>query len=1267
MAVQLPVHPQQRSQLRLPMVAPAGTVRTAAPTQVARMQPSTGTPTTAAAAMAAITVPKQAASGSPVSRYVFDVSTGRTVLQVGQPAVRTPIGVPQRTTSTPVAPPSNPTSPMMFRGEGQLLQFGALDTDPETSWMNNIVVLLWPHICEFMSHTIRKTVYNLSAKMEEPVPQSFESELMVFEKKMAANPLGFPPTVSWINEVLTETWAFMRPILQQAITDIVVPKVRKNLPSALSGVTIAPCDIGVAAPQLTHMKTERRQRETTDGREDYIQLIIGFVWEGACDFSFNAPLGLSVGIKDFKISAELYIALLELTAQPPFIGGVSVWMTDPPEFDLDWTGALDVLDSEIIDSVLMKMVGDHIRKIICLPNRISFMMDPLADVLRVKAKPPAGLLSITIEDADGIRNDDFHFSTLWTGKRTSDPFVRVLLGAQEWQTSTISRASRHASWNESYHFLVNEPLDQSLHITIFDDDGLSGDDPLARLQEPISVLDLLNLAGFKDEDRSALFKSSKHRHTLKLKVVWAFKAGCASLDASPSNSPARVSRSSPSSPQEGSSATHGSSPSKQPKEEHHEEEHHEEGHHGFMDRLKDFGHTVNDKAKHAADEAKSGAKHVRDEAKHLIEDPKDELNHLVQEAKDEAQHLGHEITEKAHTMAKVAVVKGTRLVKEVAHKAQHLAFSIGEKIAYAEEKPVESHLTLSVQWQPFDLNEGVAKSLVPRTDRPTALLMVSVLGCRNLPHPAVEGADAGAKYWVKVRCLPAWVQPRGEKVGRLEEEERLSAQVKKTVPKPKQGDVQESSADTEAQMQDKILKLFRANVTIDLIAEVCGLSPQQVSLFVDRARSVLTYTSIDLDFEEGFPFLVGDPSKVKVVFEVYRTMPNAREEMLGMLTHNVAEVLGCKRLTQQVFGRPLVAAEGGQPSRMSISVQIQLRTIYSGATPLKCVDGASAELGMNLAADMPQKQRVVYKDKLGRERVQVDGVWEDDGDVGGKSSSSGGALAKRGAVGRLLGSAGAAASTALHKVGELLHKACVPKAEPLAVAAGAISGRTTAASSSSAPAGQPRLQAPLVSQVHVVRPRTSTGASAVSPDGMASGHGLAPGHHLGVPTLSASTATVVFPATSGNAASTTMGSQSGYATSLLHATSPGGAGLSPLSVLSPMPVVHVVHSPGGGHASATSPGSFRVPTVPHSRGPSSIASSAGAYARRIVQVPQASVVHNGQPLPIRQVQVRSPRVGGSREPLQLPAYTVGMDPRRLQTIQSVPLPVSRASSVASRG
>ena len=60
----------------------------------------------------------------------------------------------------------------------------------------------------------------------------------------------------------------------------------------------------------------------------------------------------------------------------PFFAGVTVFFVDPPELDMDFTGAADFVDLPVLRQVVRSTILDAVRGLAVLPARIAVDLNP---------------------------------------------------------------------------------------------------------------------------------------------------------------------------------------------------------------------------------------------------------------------------------------------------------------------------------------------------------------------------------------------------------------------------------------------------------------------------------------------------------------------------------------------------------------------------------------------------------------------------------------------------------------------------------------------------------------------------------------------------------------------------------------------------------------------------------------------------------------------------------------------------------------------------
>merc|ERR1712194_711187 len=119
-----------------------------------------------------------------------------------------------------------------------------------------------------------------------------------------------------------------------------------------------------------------------------------------------------------------------------------------------------------------------------LPARLAFDLDPndSVDQVDLTYPEPIGVLRLLVKSGRDLRGDDFVF----TGGKTSDPYVIVALGQQTWRSKTVNKSTSPVwAHGNITDFLVFD-REQEMKVTVFDEDLLSADDLLGAASDLIA-------------------------------------------------------------------------------------------------------------------------------------------------------------------------------------------------------------------------------------------------------------------------------------------------------------------------------------------------------------------------------------------------------------------------------------------------------------------------------------------------------------------------------------------------------------------------------------------------------------------------------------------------------------------------------------------------------------------------------------------------------------------------------------------------------------
>jgi hypothetical protein len=369
-------------------------------------------------------------------------------------------------------------------------------------WYDKIICAIWPHGCNFVGDMIKKKASDVFLeKFHQPLSPALSEGVDNMVNNLKTNPLRVPITSTWLQSVLEEFWLVFKPAVNKVLPDVVWPFIQSKLPGIIARqFRLDPCTLGATTPQIKSMTADVVERQTgaRDGGEmltkQSLYLLIDLEYKSDLDIEVKGPLHLHLGVKSIYFKAKLHVCLMDLVDHIPFFTGIRAYFYDPFHLYFDWVGALDFLDCDTLEKEIHEKINNAAGQVLFFPNMISKVIDKHAEAdiaMDVISPRPVGILRIRVIRGAGLRCDDFNFSTLWNGKRSSDAFVQLRIGGDVYETSVQTatqdgiRGGR-AEWDEEdYYFLIYDVVYQTLDVDMIDKDKV-GDDPLAR--HPLAFL-----------------------------------------------------------------------------------------------------------------------------------------------------------------------------------------------------------------------------------------------------------------------------------------------------------------------------------------------------------------------------------------------------------------------------------------------------------------------------------------------------------------------------------------------------------------------------------------------------------------------------------------------------------------------------------------------------------------------------------------------------------------------------------------------------------
>lgn len=319
-----------------------------------------------------------------------------------------------------------------------------------------------------------------------------KKKALTLERKRTERRDSGGESLDWMNVIMKQLWPHIAKYVEDMIKGY-EHMIQGYLPVGGSQIKFTTCTLGKEHLNFGPVKT-RLVDSNFDGKtleNNGVELEIDVSYNSDVDIVLSSPIA-SIGIADIRINGTLSVIFRPLIPKSPFIGGMEVLFTNPPEIELDFKGLGNVADMPGIYTAVRTAIHDAIGGIMVSPNRKAFAIsgDPAVDLAYLRNPQPEGVLRITIFKAENLEGNDIGYNPF--APRTSDPYVEVKIGSSKWRTPTIDK-NCNPVWKENNinDFFYFSP-EQLVHIDVFDEDKLSDDDSLGMIKR-YSVQQLLDM------------------------------------------------------------------------------------------------------------------------------------------------------------------------------------------------------------------------------------------------------------------------------------------------------------------------------------------------------------------------------------------------------------------------------------------------------------------------------------------------------------------------------------------------------------------------------------------------------------------------------------------------------------------------------------------------------------------------------------------------------------------------------------------------------
>lgn len=144
---------------------------------------------------------------------------------------------------------------------------------------------------------------------------------------------------------------------------------------------------------------------------------------------------------------------------------MSIYVVDSPTISFRLAGAASILDRVNLYPIIDSIIDNAVADLCLLPKRIAIPIDPLTPIARILRPRPRGVLTLRVLRAENLRGDDAGLPLPFFRKaKTSDPYVKLQLGASRFRTPTVWK-NCDPVWEKhnSFSFIVDEPVLQVLY------------------------------------------------------------------------------------------------------------------------------------------------------------------------------------------------------------------------------------------------------------------------------------------------------------------------------------------------------------------------------------------------------------------------------------------------------------------------------------------------------------------------------------------------------------------------------------------------------------------------------------------------------------------------------------------------------------------------------------------------------------------------------------------------------------------------------------
>mmetsp|Transcript_109595 Transcript_109595/g.274560 ORF Transcript_109595/g.274560 Transcript_109595/m.274560 type:complete len:612 (-) Transcript_109595:15-1850(-) len=283
------------------------------------------------------------------------------------------------------------------------------------------------------------------------------------------------------NNALVRMWPVLRQALAKEFFEIAPREIREHIPHSIAHeISVGSFELGDHPPLVSGIDVS----ETARG------LKVNLSVEYESDVKISMKFGMiCAGLSWMKMRGDVTLLMEPLVGEMPLVGAVKGYLMDPPEWDFRFSGLAHVAHLPLLKNAVRVAVDKVFSTMLVVPHFQTVQLVHFHEKEQDETHQPLGVLRVQAVSAKGLKGSDWHLFS----KSTSDAFLRVRVGDQVWDTTTV-KSTCDPKWpaSEVNDFVIYDQT-QLLSINIFDWDCLNADDNLGE-PEKVQVNDSLKVS-----------------------------------------------------------------------------------------------------------------------------------------------------------------------------------------------------------------------------------------------------------------------------------------------------------------------------------------------------------------------------------------------------------------------------------------------------------------------------------------------------------------------------------------------------------------------------------------------------------------------------------------------------------------------------------------------------------------------------------------------------------------------------------------------------